>query len=77
MKKLLITVALSGAIIFPIAVHAETTPMELVIVTPARMPQSLDKTIADTTVLDEQDIRQSGASDVATLLRSLAGVKVV
>lgn len=53
------------------------TPMELVIVTPTRMPQSLDKTIADTTVLDEQDIRQSGAPDVPTLLRSLAGVEVV
>lgn len=76
MKKVLITVALFGAITFPFLAHAET-PMELVIVTPTRMPQSLDKTIADTTVLSEQDIRKSGASDVPTLLRSLAGVEVV
>ena len=76
MKQKLITVALIGAIIFPFVAHAET-PMELMIVTPTRMPQSLDKTIADTTVLTEQDIRKSGAPDVPTLLRSLAGVEVV
>ncbi len=76
MKRKLITVALFGAIAFPLAAHAET-PMELVIVTPTRMPQSLDKAIADTTVLTEQDIRKSGAPDVPTLLRSMAGVEVV
>ena len=75
MKQILISVALLGAITFPFSAHAET-PMELVIVTPTRMPQSLHKTIADTTVLDEQEIRKSGASDVPTLLRSLAGVEV-
>ena len=53
------------------------TPMELVIVTPTRMPQLPDKTIADTTVLDEQEIRKSGVPDVPALLRSLAGVEVV
>jgi vitamin B12 transporter len=76
MKQKLITVALIGATALPFAVYAEP-PMELVIVTPTRMPQSLDKTIADTTVLNEQDIRNSGAADVPTLLRSLAGVEVV
>jgi len=75
MKQKLITVALFSAIAFPFAVYAET-PLELEIVTPTRMPQSLDKTIADTTVLSEQDIRDSGAPDVPTLLRSLAGVEV-
>lgn len=49
--------------------------MELVIVTPTRMPQSLDRTIADTTVLDEQHIRDSGAVDVPSLLKNLAGVE--
>ena len=76
MKQKLITNALSGAIALPFAAHAEA-PMELVIVTPARMPQSLHKTIADTTVLDEQEIRKSGAPDVPTLLRALVGVEVV
>ena len=75
MKHKLIKFALFSAIAFPFSAHAET-PMELVIVTPTRMPQSLDKTIADTTVLTEQEIRQSGAADVPTLLRSLAGVEI-
>ena len=73
--KQLITGALFGALALPIAVYADT-PMEMVIETPARMSQMLDKTIADTTVLDEQDIRNSGAPDVPTLLRSVAGVEV-
>jgi vitamin B12 transporter len=76
MKQKLITVALFGAIALPFAAYAET-PMELLIVTPTRMPQSLDKTIPDTTVLNAQDIQNSGAPDVPTLLRSLAGVEVV
>jgi vitamin B12 transporter len=76
MKQKLITVALFGAITTPLFAHAEA-PMELLIVTATRMSQSLGKTIADTTVLDEQDIRKSGAPDVPTLLRSLAGVEVV
>jgi vitamin B12 transporter len=76
MKQKLITVALFGAIALPFAAYADT-PMELLIVTPTRMPQSLDKTIPDTTVLNEQDIQKSGAPDVPALLRSLAGVEVV
>ena len=76
MKQKIITIALFGAIALPFAAYAET-PMELLIVTPTRMPQSLDKTIPDTTVLNEQDIQNSGAPDVPTLLRSLAGVEVV
>lgn len=75
MKQKLLTVALLGAITFPHFANADDA-MELVIVTPARMPQALDKTIADTTVLDEQDIRQSGAADVPALLTSIAGVEV-
>ncbi|MFZ2541962.1 MAG: TonB-dependent receptor [Gallionella sp.] len=75
MKQKIYAVALFGAISFSIAAQAEAV-MELVIVTPTRMLQSLDKTIADTTVLDEQEIRKSGAPDVPTLLRSLMGVEV-
>ena len=75
-QKLLITGALLGALSFPYAAYADK-PMELLIVTPTRMPQPLDQTIADTTVLTQQDIRKSGAPDVPTLLRSLPGVEVV
>lgn len=75
MKPHLFTVALLSAITLPYLAYAEA-PMELVIVTPTRMPQSLNKSIADTTVLDEQEIRQSGAADVPALLKSLAGVEI-
>jgi vitamin B12 transporter len=74
MKQKLIKFALFGALSLSFFAHAET-PMELTIVTPTRMPQALDKSIADTTVLDEQDIRNSGAVDVPSLLKNLAGVE--
>jgi len=77
MKQKLITVALFGAIAFPIAAYAEIPSLEEVVVTATRLPQALNKTLADTSVLNEQEIRKSGAPDVITLLRSLAGVEVV
>lgn len=77
MKRNLLTVALIGAISFSLAAYAETPSLDEVVVTAARMPQSLDQTIAHTTVMNEQEIRKSGAPDVPTLLRSLAGVEVV
>jgi len=75
MKQKLITAALIGAVTIPLLALAEP-PMELIIVTPARMTQALDTTITDTTVLEAQQIRDSGAIDVPTLLRTLAGVEV-
>jgi vitamin B12 transporter len=75
MKQKFITVVLFSAIALPFAAYAET-PLELLIVTPTRMPQSLDKTIADTTVLNEQDIQKSGAPDVPSVLKNLAGVEL-
>jgi len=77
MKRKLLTVALIGATTFSLTAFAETSSLGELVVTASRMPQLLDKTIADTTVLNEQDIRKSGAPDVQTLLRSLAGVEVV
>jgi len=75
-QKLVITGALLGALSLHYAAYADT-PMQMLIVTPTGMPQPLDQTIADTTVLTQQDIRKSGAPDVPTLLRSLPGVEVV
>jgi vitamin B12 transporter len=77
MKQKLFTVALLGAIASPFCAYAETPSLGEIVVTATRMPQLLDKTIADMTVLNEQDIHNSGAPDVPTLLRSLAGVEVV
>jgi len=76
MKQKLITIVLSGAIAFPLAAYAETPSLGEIVVTASRMPQPLAQTIAHTTVLNEQEIRKSGAPDVPTLLRSLAGLEV-
>lgn len=77
MKQNVITLALAGAIALPISSFADTPDMEEIVVTAARMPQALDKSIVDTTVLNQQDIENSGAPDVETLLRSVPGVEVV
>jgi vitamin B12 transporter len=76
MHQKIITLALFGATAFPIAASADTSGMEEIVVTAARMPQALDKSIADTTVLNEQDIKKSGAPDVVTLLRSVPGIEI-
>jgi vitamin B12 transporter len=80
MKQNWINIALLGAITFTSAAFAETPTepivLDEIVVTATRMPQPLVQTIADTTVLNEQEIRKSGAPDVPTLLRSLAGVEV-
>ncbi|MDD4964920.1 MAG: TonB-dependent receptor [Gallionella sp.] len=76
MQQKLISLALFGAFTLPCAAFADTTTLDEVVVTATRTPQSLNKTLADTTVLNEQAIRQSGAPDVATLLRAAAGVEV-
>lgn len=76
MQAKLISLALFGAFTLPCAAFADTTTLDEVIVTATRTPQPLNKTLADTTVLNEQAIRQSGAPDVATLLRAVAGVEV-
>lgn len=76
MKQKLFAVALFG-VIAPVAAQADIPSLDEVVVTATRLPQALNKTIADATVLNEQEIRDSGAPDVLTLLRSLAGVEVV
>ena len=76
MKQKFIRAALFGALTLSLGAYADQ-PLDMLIVTPTRMPQTLGTTIADTTVLNEQDIRNSGAMDVPTLLRSLPGVEVV
>ena len=77
MHQKIITITLLGAIAFPFTVFAATGALDEIVVTATRLPQLLSQTIADTTVLNEQDIRRSGAPDVSTLLRSLAGIEVV
>lgn len=77
MNQKLITVALFGAFTLPSAAYSAEPILDEVVVTATRMPQSLNKTLADTSVLNEADIRRSGAPDVATLLRSVTGIEIV
>ena len=75
MKRQLVAAALFGAAIIPFSACADDT-MDIGIVTPTRMPQSPGKTLADTTVLGPEEIRNSQAPDVSTLLRSVTGVEI-
>jgi vitamin B12 transporter len=61
---------------FTFFAQAENESLGEVVITATRMPQALNKTIADVTVIDAQEIRDSGASDVQSLLRSQAGMEV-
>ncbi len=54
----------------------ENTPLEILIVTGTRTEQPLKQELLHSTVITEQEIQDSQAPDVATLLRSLAGVEV-
>lgn len=74
--KCKLSAVLFSAVIFPCAVYAETLSLGEIVVTATRMPQPLDQAVAHTTVINTQEIRKSGAPDVPTLLRSLAGVEV-
>ncbi len=57
--------------------HAETNNMlDEVVVTATRVAQPLKQTLSNTTVINQQDILNSQAVDVPTLLRQLAGVEI-
>ncbi|MDP2804897.1 MAG: TonB-dependent receptor, partial [Gallionellaceae bacterium] len=75
MKQIVIFTALLCAVTS--FANAETIEkLDEVVVTATRMPQSLGKTIAHSTVLNEKEIRDSGAPDVATLLRAVSGIEI-
>ncbi len=75
MKRKLIAAALLGVALSPFPAYAED-PMEISIVTPTRLAQSPDKTIADSTVIGADEIRKSQAPDLTTLLRNVVGIEV-
>lgn len=53
---------------------AQTTPQ--VLVTATRMEQAVTDTLASTTILTREDIRDTQAPDLSTLLRGAAGIEV-
>ena len=74
-KQLLATLLLAASPLAHAASSAEATGDEIV-VTATRIEQPLKQTLASTTVINEQEIRQSQAADVPALLSRIAGVEV-
>lgn len=56
--------------------QAASDSLDEVVVTATRTEQALTQTLAHTTVITRKDIENSQATDVPTLLRSLAGVEI-
>lgn len=56
--------------------QAENNSLDEVAVTASRSEQHLNQTLQSTSVITQRDILESGASDVPSLLRNLAGVEV-
>lgn len=74
MKQKLVTVALFGAIAFPIAAYAETPSLEEVVVTATRFnDKATDKPI-NVTVITREDIRRSSARTLPELLSEQPGI---
>jgi vitamin B12 transporter len=58
------------------AQQAPPVPLPPVVVTAARAPQSLDRLVADVTVIDAEEIARSGAQGLVELLQRQPGVEV-
>lgn len=56
--------------------QAENNTLDEVVVTASRSEQALGQTLQSTSVITQGDIAASGATDVPSLLRNLAGVEV-
>ena len=53
------------------------TPLDPVVVTAARSPQLLDQSLADVTVISQDEIARAGAQSLAELLQRQPGVQIV
>lgn len=69
---------LLGALLYAVTAfaQAENNLLDEVVVTASRSEQPLNQTLQSTSVITQRDILESGASDVPSLLRNLAGVEV-
>lgn len=59
----------------PTLVHAASDTGDEIVVTATRLEQPLKQSLSSTTVITAQDIRNSQAPDVPTILRNVAGVE--
>ncbi len=56
--------------------YATTDTLDEIVVTATRIAQPLKQSLSSTTVITQQDIQASQATDVATILRSVTGVEL-
>lgn len=67
------------ALAIPLAVHAQQQPVEHVapvFVTASRMPQPIERLVADVTIIEADEIARSGAQSLAELLRRQPGTEI-
>ncbi len=74
-SKNVLMVALLGALPSMVYANADDGLGE-VVVTATRLAQPLNQSLSSTTVITEQDIRNSQAADVTSILRTVAGVEI-
>jgi len=60
----------------PLAHAATDVSLDEIVVTATRMDQPLKQTLSSTTVITQEDIKNSQITDVPTILRSVAGVEI-
>ncbi|MGV8934548.1 MAG: TonB-dependent receptor domain-containing protein [Gallionellaceae bacterium] len=60
----------------PLSNAADEINLDEVVVTATRFEQPLKETLSSTTVITQEDIKNSQAPDVPTILRSVAGVEI-
>ncbi len=75
MKKYQLLAALLCAP-FPLAYAEIDVSLDEVVVTATRIEQPLKQTLSSTSVITQEDIKNSQAADVPTILRSVAGVEI-
>ena len=75
MKQQIFLAAILCAVASWAYADGDDTPLEISVVTGTRIEQPLQKSLSHTTVITRQDIEQSQAVDVPSVLKNLAGVE--
>jgi vitamin B12 transporter len=75
MKKYQILAAFFCAL-SPLAHAATDANLDEIVVTATRIEQTLKQTLSSTSVITQEDIKNSQATDVPTILRTIAGVEI-
>jgi iron complex outermembrane receptor protein len=67
-----------GSLVFVLSgiAHAEDVNLDKIVVTPYRYAESLNKSVSNTTVINQADIKNSNAQNVVDMLRLTPGVVV-